>query len=301
MPAQPALHAVRQLDAPRQAWLAAYRQVRAHTQQLAACLSAEDQALQASADASPTKWHLAHTTWFFEALVLMPHAAGYRPVDERWMPLFNSYYESLGPRHPRPQRGLISRPSLAEVMGYRQQVDEALQVFIAAANSVTWQAAAGALRLGLHHEQQHQELLLTDIRLALLQNPLLPAYSPLPTSAALPTQAPLPAGRLASAAPAPLRWLAWGDGPVAVGHDPETDGGFAFDNEQARHTVWLAPFALASRPVSNAEYAEFIADGGYRQPSLWLSDGWALVQAEGWRDSGSPPGCAVKGPPRPSR
>jgi len=252
----------------RAAWRDGYARVRAHSLALAAPLSAEDQALQSMPDTSPTKWHLAHTSWFFETLVLQPHAAGYRPVDARWAPLFNSYYEALGPRHPRPQRGLLSRPALAEVLAYRRQVDDAVQRFIAQADSAAWQRAVGLLTLGLHHEQQHQELLLTDILHAFSLNPLRPAYASGPP----PTATPPSAG--------PLPWQAFDGGAVQVGH---AGPGFAFDNEGPRHTVWLAPFALAQRLVSNADYAAFVADGGYRQPALWLSDGWALVQAQGWQ------------------
>jgi len=254
----------------RSAWRDGYARVRAHSLRLAAPLSAEDQALQSMPEASPTKWHLAHTSWFFETLVLQPSAPDYRPVDARWAPLFNSYYEALGPRHPRPQRGLLSRPSLAEVLAYRQQVDDAVQRFIAQADSATWRRAAGLLTLGLHHEQQHQELLLTDILHAFSLNPLRPAYAPATAPPSPGTTAP---------GPAPRPWQAFDGGAVQVGH---AGAGFAFDNEGPRHTVWLAPFALACGLVSNAEYAAFIADGGYRQPALWLSDGWALVQAQGW-------------------
>ena len=251
----------------RQTWLQAYQSVRQHSQQLTEGLSAEDQSLQSMPEASPSKWHLAHTTWFFETLVLQAHAPGYQPVDSRWARLFNSYYESLGPRHPRPQRGLLSRPSLAEVWQYRRQVDDAMQGFINSAGAAEWSAAADTLRLGLHHEQQHQELLLTDILHAFSLNPLRPAYAPAPD-------------RLPDTTCTPLRWWSMAGGPVQVGHD---GSGFGFDNELPRHTCWLAPCALASRLVTCAEYAEFIADGGYRQASLWLSDGWAEVQARGWQ------------------
>ena len=265
-------------------WQTAYAAVRQHSQRLTAGLSAEDQALQSMADTSPSKWHLAHTTWFFETLVLQAHAPGYQPVDARWAPLFNSYYESLGPRHPRPQRGLISRPSLADVGQYRQQVDAAMQRFIGSASPDVWAAASGALQLGLHHEQQHQELLLTDILHAFSLNPLRPAYAaapPLLPPAAHPSAHPS-AGPADADAGLP-HWLAFDGGPVPVGHAGSASAGFAFDNEQPRHTAWLAPFALARRLVRCGEYADFIADGGYRQPALWLSDGWAQVQAQGWR------------------
>lgn len=243
--------------------------VRARTLALAAPLSAEDQCVQSMPDASPTKWHLAHTGWFFEAVVLLPHLAGYEPFDPRFFHLFNSYYESLGPRHPRPQRGLLTRPGLAEVLAYRAHVDLAVQRFIAQADERVWEAAAPLLELGLNHEQQHQELILTDVLHALWCNPLLPAYQP----------AHAPALRLASTETAP-GWLDMPGGVVDVGHCGE---GFAFDNETPRHPVLLAPYRIADRLVTCGEYAQFVADGGYERPALWLSDGWAAAQAGGWK------------------
>ena len=243
--------------------------MRNQSRQRCAGLSAEDLALQSMPDASPGKWHLAHTTWFFETLLLQAHAPNYRARDARWAALFNSYYESLGPRYPRPQRGLLSRPTLDQVWAYREQVDVAVQDFIAEADEARWRAALGTLELGLQHEQQHQELMLTDILHAFSLNPLRPAY----TAAAIPALRP-------DAAATPQRWLALDGGAVQVGHD---GSGFGFDNEQPRHTQWLAPYALATRLVNNADFAEFIADGGYRRPALWLADGWAEVQARGWQ------------------
>ncbi len=246
-----------------------YDQVRAHSLALAAPLSAEDQGVQSMADASPTKWHLAHTAWFFETLVLLPHDPGLRPFDERFLRLFNSYYESLGPRHPRPQRGMLSRPSLAQVHAYRGYVDAAMRNFIANAEDERWQAAAPLLELGLNHEQQHQELILTDILHLLSCNPLLPAYAPHEA----------PALRLATP-PAAMHWLACAGGVVQIGHGQDS---FAFDNETPRHSALLQPYRIADRLVSCGDYAQFIADGGYRNPALWLSDGWAAVQAGGWQ------------------
>jgi ergothioneine biosynthesis protein EgtB len=251
---------------PREALAAAWRRVRASSEALTEGLSAEDQALQSMPDASPTKWQLGHTTWFFETLVLMPHLPGYRPPDERFARLFNSYYESLGPRHPRPQRGLLSRPSLDEVWAYRRHVDEAIEHLVADGGAATWQVAAPLLELGLHHEQQHQELMLTDLLHLFSLNPLAPAWR-----AAAPAQE--------QAATAPPRWHGVDAGLVEVGHG---GSGFAFDNEGPRHRVFLPPFELADRLVSNAEYQAFIDDGGYREPRWWLSDGWATVQAQGW-------------------
>ncbi|MFY9511851.1 MAG: ergothioneine biosynthesis protein EgtB [Rubrivivax sp.] len=238
--------------------------VRAHSRALAAPLSAEDQCVQSMPDASPTKWHLAHTTWFFEALVLQAHAPGYRVHDENWLRLFNSYYESLGPRHPRPQRGLLTRPSLGAVLAYRAAVDAALLRFIDGTGFEAWSAAAPVLQLGLQHEQQHQELLLTDILHALSLNPLQPVVLD---------------GEARPVAAAPGGWVDHAGGEVEIGH---AGSGFAFDNETPRHGRRLEPFAVARRLVNNAEYQTFVDDGGYRRPALWLSDGWAAVQAQGW-------------------
>ncbi len=243
--------------------------VRAHSLALAATLGPEDQAVQSMPDASPTKWHLAHTTWFFETVVLQPHAPGYACFDPAFGRLFNSYYEFLGPRHPRPQRGLLTRPSAGEVLAYRAHVDAALARFAATADAAAWDAAAPLLELGLQHEQQHQELVATDILHAFSCNPLLPAWQP---------AAAAPALRLAQA-PEPARWLAHPGGVVAVGHAGE---GFAYDNETPRHEVLLRPFALADRLVRCGHWLQFIEDGGYATASLWLSDGWAAVQQQGW-------------------
>lgn len=249
-----------------------FREVRAASLSLAAPLSAEDQCIQSMPDASPTKWHLAHTTWFFETVLLQPHAAGYRPFDVRFHYLFNSYYEALGPRHPRPQRGLLTRPSVDEVHAYRSHVDEAVLALLDRdIGEQDWAAIEPIVTLGLNHEQQHQELLLTDILHALSCNPLLPAYKP----------AAGPALRLA-AVPPPMRWLPQAGGMVQVGHEA-SQLGFAFDNETPRHAALLQPYAIADRLVNCGDYAQFIADGGYKRPELWLSDGWAAVQAQGWQ------------------
>ncbi|MES2090353.1 MAG: ergothioneine biosynthesis protein EgtB [Pseudomonadota bacterium] len=243
-----------------------YRAVRALSLAIAAPLSVEDQGVQSMPDASPTKWHLAHTSWFFETVVLHAYAPRYRVFDERFAPLFNSYYESLGPRHPRPQRGLLTRPAHHEVLNYRTHVDEAMIAFLARCDLDTWPAAAPMIELGLSHEQQHQELMLTDIKHAFSLNPLRPAWGTAP-----------PSGPSARTAPC---WLSFAGGESLIGHG---DPSFSFDNEMPRHPVRLSPYALAQRPVSCGEYAEFIADGGYRRPELWLSDGWAAVQSQGWQ------------------
>jgi len=252
-------------DARRDELRRRVRAVRALTLELVASLSAEDMAVQSMPDASPAKWHLAHTAWFFDAFVLGPHASGWRSPDVRWARLFNSYYESLGPRHPRPQRGLLTRPVLAEVLAYRQTVEQAIDELLATDGRIG-DAALPLIELGLHHEQQHQELLLTDILHAFSRNPLLPAVR----EGALPSD---------EAGSGPMDWVELSTGEFEIGHGGH---GFAFDNETPRHVVRIERAAVADRLVRNGEYARFIADGGYRRPELWLSDGWAMVQAQGW-------------------
>lgn len=261
-----------QVNGPREVLAQRFSEVRAHTLALAAPFSAEDQCIQSMPDTSPMKWHLAHGSWFFEVVVLRAHLPGYQAFDERFFYLFNSYYEALGPRHPRPLRGLLTRPTLAQVHAYRAHVDAAVQNLVAACDDSAWREVMPLLTLGLHHEQQHQELMLTDILHALSCNPLLPAGRPASGSS---HRAAL---RVAPAS-VPLRWLAGPAGTVLVGHDGD---GFAFDNETPRHEVLLAPYRIADRLVNCAEYLQFIEDGGYRRPELWLSDGWAAVQANGW-------------------
>ena len=239
-----------------------YRGLRQATLALTRSLTAEDQLAQSMPDASPTKWHLAHTTWFFETFLLTPHLPGYRVFDPRFGYLFNSYYEALGPRQPRPDRGLLTRPSLDDVIAYRAHVDHAMQGLLASAAP----DLEALLDLGLAHEEQHQELILMDILHLFAQSPLAPAYAP-PRGA--PDAHPGP----------PAGFVAFQGGLVEVGH---AGPGFAFDNESPRHKVWLEPFELADRLVSNAEWLAFMADGGYRRPELWLSEGWATAQAEGW-------------------
>ncbi|MGC3963974.1 MAG: ergothioneine biosynthesis protein EgtB [Rhodocyclaceae bacterium] len=232
---------------------------------LALCegLSDADMTVQSMDDASPAKWHLAHTSWFFEEFILQPQVAGYEVFDPRYRYLFNSYYEQVGARHPRPRRGMLTRPALADIHAYRQHVDAAL------GRLAQTQLAADIIelvRLGIAHEEQHQELILTDLLHLLAQNPLRPALRDAPPLAVTPTRA--------------THMHAFEGGQIRVGH---TGDGFAFDCEGPLHEVLLQPFALASRPVSNGEWAAFISDGGYRTPTLWLSDGWARVQAEGWQ------------------
>ena len=238
--------------------LATYRRVRARTVALAAPLSAEDQLVQPMDDASPVKWHLAHTTWFFEELVLQDLR-----FDPAFRLLFNSYYEAIGPRAERARRGTLSRPALARVLEYRRDVDHRIE--LALAERRLGRDALARLELGLHHEQQHQELILTDLKVVLGTQPLRPAYREL--------------ARGAASSPEPMRWREQAGGIVEIG---AAGAGFAFDNERPRHRVLLQPFALATRPISNAEVLAFIAEGGYREPRWWLSDGWQAVQRERW-------------------
>ncbi len=242
-----------------------YAAIRAQTETLAAPLSAEDQTVQSMADCSPTKWHRAHTTWFFETFLLARFAPGYSVFDPSYGYLFNSYYEAVGPRHPRPERGLLSRPGVAEIAGYRRHVDEAMERLIAALEAAIWREAAALLELGLQHEQQHQELILMDIKHALSLNPLQPVYR---------AQAPA----APRAVPA-LSWHAVAGGLRQIGHG---GAGFAFDNETPRHKVWLEPFRLACRLVTCGDYLAFIEAEGYRRPEFWLSEGWAAAQQQGW-------------------
>jgi len=225
----------------------------------------EDSVVQSMPEVSPSKWHLAHTTWFFEQFVLA-REPGYRPVHADWMVLFNSYYHSAGPMFTRARRGLLSRPTLAEIIDYRKQIDERLADLYLRLPAEAERDAVVAL--GIEHEQQHQELILTDIKHVLAQNPLLPALAPAPT------------GADADITAVPLRFLDGRSGASQIGHDGL---GFAFDCETPRHAVLLYPHRIANRPVNNAEFCEFIADGGYRNPLLWMAEGWDTVQRQGWQ------------------
>jgi ergothioneine biosynthesis protein EgtB len=239
-----------------------FAEVRNATLRLAAPLSAEDCALQSMPDASPVKWHLAHTTWFFETFVLERWVRGYSPFDPQFRVLFNSYYNAVGDRHPRPERGLLSRPSLDTVRAYRSHVEQHLAPLFARTGEVELQAL---LELGLQHEQQHQELILTDVKHLLSRNPLQPTY--------------LERWPLTPIKPQKVRWIGYAGGLAEVGHAGD---GFCFDNELPRHSVFLAPYELASRPVTHGEFLAFVDDGGYRRPELWLSLGWDTAQAQRW-------------------
>ncbi|MGH9092263.1 MAG: SUMF1/EgtB/PvdO family nonheme iron enzyme, partial [Acidimicrobiales bacterium] len=241
---------------------ARYAEVRALTESLAAPLSPEDQTVQSMPDVSPTKWHRAHTSWFFETFLLEPELDGYRPYHPAYEYLFNSYYEAVGARHPRAERGLVSRPGAAEVADYRRHVDRGMAALL---DGSPGGEVLDLVELGTHHEQQHQELLLMDAKHVLSRNPLRPAY------ARAAPEAPVDAPKAG--------WTEHQGGPVAVGHDGR---GFAFDNESPRHLFHLAPYAIADRPVTCGEWLAFVEDGGYGRPELWLSDGWAAVQQLGW-------------------
>jgi ergothioneine biosynthesis protein EgtB len=243
-----------------------FRSIRELSNSLVAPLSDADATVQSMPDASPAKWHLAHTTWFFETFLLRDHLPSYKLFDEDWPFLFNSYYEAEGPRHARPERGMLSRPALSDVLDYREHVDAAMEPLFARPE------LAGLIELGLNHEQQHQELLLTDIKHAFSRNPLGPSY----LSCAI--------------GPAQRRDAQWREHPGGIARVGHGGNGFAFDNEGPQHRVLLEPYALAEKLVTNGEWQEFIDDGGYEDASLWLSDGWAWVQQEGregplyWRD-----------------
>jgi ergothioneine biosynthesis protein EgtB len=240
-----------------------FQAVRLGTEALAAPLSAEDCALQSMPDASPVKWHLAHVSWFFDTFVLADYAPQYTMFDPAYRTLFNSYYNAVGDRHPRAERGLLSRPDLGEVMAFRAHVDREIQRLLTQPAPA---AALALIELGIQHEQQHQELILTDVKHLLSRNPQRPVYH----------------GRwpLAAVQPLPMSWHPYAGGLVSLGHAGDR---FAFDNETPAHHAFVAPFELASRPVTHGEFAEFIADGGYRRPELWLSLGWEAVVARGWQ------------------
>lgn len=241
-----------------------YLTVRHCTEHLCEPLAIEDYVIQSMPDASPIKWHLAHTSWFFETFILEPHLPGYRPFHPAFGVLFNSYYDAVGPRWPRAQRGLLSRPTVSEVRAYRIHVDQAMADLFQSAKMDVVAHICATVMLGLNHEQQHQELILADLKNVLAGSPLRPVYCPrLPPGGGDP----------------PLEWVAFPAGLYDIGHQGK---GFAFDNESPRHRVYLHEFQMASQLVSNARYLEFIYDGGYDRPDLWLSDGWAIRQANGW-------------------
>jgi ergothioneine biosynthesis protein EgtB len=251
-------------NSARVRWRETFARVRGETERRAAPLSAEDQVIQSMPDASPTKWHRAHTTWFFETFLLQPNVPGYRIYDERFAFLFNSYYVAAGPRHARPRRGLVTRPGAAEVAEYRAHVDAAIETLIEEADDGAWPEIQRILEIGLNHEEQHQELLITDILHAFAQNPIAPAYD----NAWQPPRATGGQG-----------YVDLPEGIHTIGHNGE---GYCFDNEGPSHRVLVGPVRIARSLVTNGEWLEFIEAGGYADPMLWLSDGWAMAQSEGW-------------------
>ena len=244
-----------------------YRAVRSFTEQLARPLAIEDYVVQSMTDVSPTKWHLAHVSWFFETFVLKEFVSDYQPIDPAFAYLFNSYYVQAGERHCRDRRGYISRPTVEEVYAYRRHVDAGMEELLSHVDDHTWRRLAPVVEIGLNHEQQHQELLLTDIKHVLSVNPLRPTYSELPATPM--REAP------------PLDWVFVPEGLYHVGHDGNS---FAYDNEGPRHRTFLESFLLATRPVTCGEFLSFIEDDGYHRPELWLSAGWATVEANKWSE-----------------
>lgn len=253
-----------ELTSSSESLLVRYHRVRSETEALASPIAAEDAQVQSMPDASPTKWHLGHTTWFFETF-LLSRAREHRPYREEFQVLFNSYYNAVGAQHPRPRRGMLSRPSLDEVYDYRHAVDARVRRLLERADGDELDAISGIVSLGLHHEQQHQELMITDILHLFSENPLAPAYCGGAAPRAEPSR--------------PLAWHEHSEGIVWIGHE---GSGFSFDNETPRHRTFVHGFQIASRLVNAREYMEFMAEGGYQRPDLWLSDGWAAVQQQGW-------------------
>jgi ergothioneine biosynthesis protein EgtB len=253
-------------SADRQSLVDAFQSTRNLSAAIAEPLATEDMVIQSMPDVSPTKWHLAHTSWFFETFILKPHARDFRPFGDAYEFLFNSYYNAIGKQFRRPERGLLSRPTVVEVFAYRQSVDERIQDLAATAPQSVWAQIESLLELGIHHEQQHQELMLTDIKHVLSRNPLAPA--------AFDNTAPKSMGAVNA-----LSFTQYPGGIREIGFD---GNGFAFDCEGPRHQQLVRPFSIANRLVTNGEYLEFINDGAYREPSLWLSDAWTKIQEENW-------------------
>lgn len=248
-----------------------FRAVRTFTERLCEPLAVEDHVVQTMPEASPTRWHLAHVSWFFEALILKPHVPGYRSPYARYDYLFNSYYNTLGDQWPRPRRGVLTRPTVEEVYAYRRHVDAAMAELLSTLEPAGRdRQLADLVVLGLNHEQQHQELILTDIKHVLAQNPLFPAYR---------DDLAVVAEGAGEGPETPLGWRGFAEGLYHIGFDGR---GFAYDNETPRHRQFVEAFEMAERPVSNGEYMAFIADGGYRRPELWLSDAWMVVSRESW-------------------
>jgi len=252
-----------------------YLRTRANSIEACRFLETEDFGIQGAAFASPPKWHLAHTSWFFETFLLMPFLPGYRTPNQQYQHLFNSYYNGVGEQFPRPRRGLLSRPTVAEVMAYREHVDKSMALLLEASAHPQRQTVVERCRLGIEHEQQHQELFYTDLKYSLSANPLFPRYRDNPQRTFHDTRG--------CTGTVQLQWCEYPGGLVSVGTDAGSEYGFAFDNEGPAGSVYLTPYALANRLVTNREYQDFVDDGGYRRPELWLADGWSMVQEQQWR------------------
>jgi ergothioneine biosynthesis protein EgtB len=253
-------------DTLRQALRVRFQETREFSEGLCAPLAVEDYVVQSMPDCSPTKWHLAHVSWFFETFLLKTNVAGYQSPDPDYVYLFNSYYNAVGDKYPRPRRGMISRPTVEDVYRYRAHVDEHVLDLLECCADADLGGVSPIVTLGINHEQQHQELILTDLKHMLSHNPLHPVY--------------VERGRAAQSGTGALRWVSFSEGVYWIGHDGDS---FAFDNEEPRHREFVHPFHIASRPATNADYLEFMHAGGYQQSDLWLSMGWATVQQEGWR------------------
>lgn len=264
----------------RQPLLARYRRIRRQTEAICQPLATEDYCIQTMPDVSPPKWHIAHVSWFFETFLLTPFLPRYAVFHPRFDYLFNSYYVTHGQPFPRPQRGLLARPTVAEIYRYRAHVDAAMLELIDTAAEANWIEIYPRLTLGLHHEQQHQELLYTDIKHIFAFNPLRPAYLTAPPAASTPIAGWPHGASPAAVARTPLEWIEFPGGVQTIGYGGD---GFCFDNETPRHRAWLNDYALASRPTTNGEYLEFIEAGGYRKPDYWLADGWNAVRQQDWQ------------------
>ena len=247
--------------------VAAYRAVRTQTEALCAPLEPDDFNIQTMPDVSPVKWHIAHVTWFFETFILRPHMDGYREFHPRFAHLFNSYYETVGSFHPRPERGFLNRPALKEIWSYRAHVDEAMGRLLDDLDHPDRETIEFLTQVGLNHEQQHQELMLTDLKHVFASNPLKPVYHDVP---------------LPKADGGSTGWESFEGGLIEIGHSGRLADGYFYDNETPTHKVWLEPFRLASRPVTNGEFLAFMEEGGYGHSDLWLSDAWATVRDQGW-------------------
>jgi ergothioneine biosynthesis protein EgtB len=280
------------IDDPGSTLASQYRTVRALSEKLCETLVTEDYVIQPMPDCSPTKWHLAHTSWFFETFVLKDRVPGYRSPHPQYDYLFNSYYNAVGARHCRPKRGLISRPTVADTYAYRAHVDAAMLDFLASASTASLREIESIVTIGLHHEQQHQELMLTDIKYVFWENPLRPAFRPsdigsvgegslagMELHGAYPGAMPIALDGHANGAGGHVSWIDFEGGLVGIGHE---GGGFAYDNESPPHQSFLQPYALGSRLVTAGEYLAFMEDGGYRRPEFWLAEGWTTVQTRGW-------------------